>query len=125
MISKCRNHRIRLHALKLIKMVSHSEGIWYAPAAAIIAEKVMKIEEAEFYKNIDCNDSFLPFTSPAADDTTMPPLPQSNRIRHLQVTLPDNGLHLLAINYEKERSDGSTESRAIEYDSVSQHWRSR
>jgi hypothetical protein len=42
---KCRSHRVRLHAIRLLRSVPHKAGFWDSTLAANVTEKVMQLEE--------------------------------------------------------------------------------
>jgi hypothetical protein len=84
---KCRVHRIRLQAIRLLESTSHREGIWDAKTAACVARKVMEIEETDFYKDVDTADDFPLPSSPRPQDLSLPTLPESYRIREVEVVL--------------------------------------
>ena len=84
---KCRVHRIRLQAIRLLESSSHREGIWDAKTAACVARKVMEIEERDFYKDVDTADDFPLSRSPCPQDLSLPTLPESYRIREVEVVL--------------------------------------
>jgi len=86
---KCRVHRIRLHAIKLLESACHIEGIWDSNVAACITRKVMEIEEKDFYPLTDAADDFTLCSSPEAHDLSLPTLPQANRIHEVKVILFD------------------------------------
>ena len=82
---KCRIHRIRLQAIRLLESTSHREGIWDAKMAVCVARKVMQMEEREFYKDLDTVDDFSLPSSPRPQDLSLPTLPESYRIRDVEV----------------------------------------
>ena len=84
---KCRVHRIRLQAIRLLESTSHREGIWDAKTAACVARKVMQMEERDFYKNVHTEDDFSLPSSPRPQDLSLPTLPESYRIRDVEVVL--------------------------------------
>ena len=45
MAVKCRVHRIRIQAIRLLESFSHKEVIWDAKATACITRKVTEIED--------------------------------------------------------------------------------
>ena len=87
MAIKCRVHRIRLQAIRLLESTSHREGIWDAKTAACVARKVMQMEERDFYKDVDTADDFSFLSSPRPQDLLLPSLPESYRIRDVEVVL--------------------------------------
>lgn len=84
---KCRVHRIRLQAIRFLESTSHREGIWDAKTAACVARKVMQMEERDFYKDVNTADDFSLLSSPRPQDLSLPPLPESYRIRDVEVVL--------------------------------------
>ncbi|RDW61967.1 hypothetical protein BP6252_11400 [Coleophoma cylindrospora] len=86
---KCRNHRVRLHAIRLLSSTSHKEGIWDTKVATYIAREVMRIEEKDFYKDLVVEDDFPLSEIPAEEHMSMPLLPESYRAQEVQVVLPD------------------------------------
>ena len=84
---KCRVHRIRLQAIRMLESTSHREGIWDAKTAACVARKVMQMEEGDFYKDVDTADDFSLSSSPRLQDLSLPTLPESYRIRDIEVVL--------------------------------------
>ena len=61
---KCRVHRVRLQAIRLIEKPSYREGIWDSHVAACVSRKVMDIEEGDLYKDLGVADDFLISSSP-------------------------------------------------------------
>jgi hypothetical protein len=84
---KCRVHRIRLQAIRLLETIFHRNGIWDGKIAACVSRKVMEIEEREYYQNIDTADDFPLSSYPSPRDLSLSPLPESYRIRDLEVVL--------------------------------------
>ncbi|KAJ9295331.1 hypothetical protein DTO271G3_6154 [Paecilomyces variotii] len=50
---KCRVHRIRLQAVRLLESSSRREGIWDGSITACVARRVIRIEERDFYRDLD------------------------------------------------------------------------
>jgi Fungal specific transcription factor domain len=119
---KCRVHRIRLQAIRLLESTFHREGIWDARIAACVSRKVMEIEERDYYKDVDTADDFPLSSSPRPRDLSLPPLPESYRIRDVEVVLsgdPMNKVLLLC----RQRQDGmDCKVRIGEYHVPSQRW---
>jgi hypothetical protein len=101
---KCRVHRIRLQAVRLLESASHREGIWDSKIAAAGARKVMEIEEADFYTGLDTTDDFSLSSAPALQDLCLPTLPQSSRICELKVVLPDGAVDSVRLLYKQTRN---------------------
>ena len=84
---KCRVHRVRLQAIRLLESTSHREGVWDSKIAACVARKIMELEEGEFYTDLDMVDDFPLSSSPGLQDLSTPTLPESHRIREVKVVL--------------------------------------
>ena len=84
---KCRVHRIRLQAIRMLESTSHREGIWDVKTAACVARKVMQIEERDFYNDLVTAEDFSLFCSPRPQDLSLPTLPESYRLRDVEVVL--------------------------------------
>jgi hypothetical protein len=102
---KCRNHRIRLQAIKYIESAPHREGIWDSKIAACIARKVMEIEEGDFYRDFDFKDDFSLETVPHPSDLSIPTLPLSCRIHQIRLVLPDGQTDRVSIFYRRRAGD--------------------
>ena len=104
---KCRVRRIRLQAIRLLASTSHREGIWDARTAACVARKVMAREERDFYEEIDTADDFSLLSSPRPQDLSLPTLPESYRIRDVEVVLSGDPMDriLLFCNQKQEGMD--------------------
>jgi hypothetical protein len=93
---KCRIHRIRLHAIRLLESTSHREGIWDARITAAVARNVMRIEESGFNGVMDGDECFALHEIPATETLSRVSLPSHMRVLALQVVLPDEpGEHVL------------------------------
>ncbi|KAJ8110135.1 hypothetical protein ONZ43_g5953 [Nemania bipapillata] len=55
---KCRVHRVRLQAIKLLSQTAHKEGIWDSKLALILAKEVMRIEEGDYYRDFEKDEKF-------------------------------------------------------------------
>lgn len=97
---KCRVSWIRVRAIKLLHSVPHREGIWDARMAARIAQKIIGIEEGGFYQGAEV------YMSPQDPLRWQPPLPESSRIKDVQVQLPNHSTGLVALTYRKREEDG-------------------
>jgi hypothetical protein len=102
---KCRVHRIRLQAIRLLESTSHREGIWDATTAACVARKVMEIEERDFYKDVDTADDFPLPSSPRPRDLSLPILPESYRIHEVEVVLSDAPVDKILL-FCKQKQEG-------------------
>ncbi|KAL3443648.1 hypothetical protein BJX65DRAFT_320456 [Aspergillus insuetus] len=91
---KCRVRRIRRRAIKLIESSDHREGIWDAKITACIARRVVAFEEGDFYDGTGIDAGSLrterlesPMASPGEGNADEPVLPESCRIRDLEVRM--------------------------------------
>ncbi|KAF4981910.1 hypothetical protein FZEAL_2379 [Fusarium zealandicum] len=84
---KCRVHRIRVQAIRLLGTNPHREGIWDSRIAACVASKVMLMEEGDFYHDVDMDDDFPLASSVTLRDLSLPMLPISCRMSEVEVEL--------------------------------------
>lgn len=108
---KCRVHRLRLQAIKLLESSSHREGIWDSKTAACVARKVMATEERNFYQGFDTNDSFPICSLSSAQDLVLPALPDSHRLREVEIVLSGAPMDKILL-FCKRREQG-TPSRVL------------
>ncbi|RHZ58283.1 hypothetical protein CDV55_106121 [Aspergillus turcosus] len=94
---KCRVHRIRLHAIRLLETSLHREGFWDSQILAFVARKVMEIEEGDFYQLLDAVDDFPLHRLPGHEDMLFPPLPESCRLSDVEVSLLGNPVGTISI----------------------------
>ncbi|KUJ08975.1 uncharacterized protein LY89DRAFT_658031 [Mollisia scopiformis] len=106
---KCRNHRVRLQAIKLMRSIPHKEGMWDVKIAATIATQVMEIEEGDFYKNIEIDDNFALSSLPMEQDLVLPVLPELYRLHEVQVVLPDSDSEKVALICRRKLKNGEWE----------------
>jgi hypothetical protein len=116
---KCRNHRIRLQAIKLLESTgeNHQEGIWDSAIAACVARKVMEVEERNFYGDLGIDDEFAFDSAPKERDFLLPALPEEYHIRDVQVGLPRDRMGKIVLSFCQEEKKCSWE-----YDLVSNCW---
>ena len=87
---KCRVHRLRMHANRLIEEGPRKEGIYDAILIANIARKIMRVEEVDSLEADTTEDEFQMSDPPLAEDVLLGTLPQeSHRVQILDVLLPD------------------------------------
>ncbi|KAL5336652.1 hypothetical protein BJX70DRAFT_273463 [Aspergillus crustosus] len=117
---KCRDRRVRRTAITLLESTNHREGIWDARVTACIARRVMEIEEGDFYDpfgsptsstdpgsdlaqtgdGVESADDTSASTNALFPDPTQasyghredPMLPESSRIRNLEVQMEGDPL---------------------------------
>ncbi|KAF7164734.1 hypothetical protein CNMCM6106_001146 [Aspergillus hiratsukae] len=83
---KCRVHRIRLHAIRLLETSFHREGLWDSQILSFVARKVMEIEQGNFYQLLGAVDDFQLHRPPGHEDILFPPLPESCRLPDVEPT---------------------------------------
>lgn len=94
---KCRVHRIRLHAIRLLETSFHREGFWDSQILAFVARKVMEIEEGDFYQLLDAVDEFPLHRPPGHEDILFPPLPESCRLPDVEASLSGDPVGTISI----------------------------
>jgi len=119
---KCRIHRVRLQAIKLLASTSHREGIWDANSAACVARKVMEVEERDFFKDIYMDNDFHFSSPPENRDFLLPTLPNSYRIHEVQVLLPDDPLGNIVLVYRQRQNEDNWKVSMSEYHVLSDCW---
>jgi hypothetical protein len=115
---KCRIHRIRLHAIKLLRSISRREGVWDSNLAASVAEKVMEIEEEPCILH-PCNDEFPLDEVPdaASQDSNCPS--ESSLFYEVQVDMQD--ATRLAFTGKRRTKQGITQALRFHFDG--RHWK--
>lgn len=120
---KCRVHRIRLQAIRLLESSSHREGIWDSRIAVCIARKVMELEEGDFYRDAATSDNFPLMSFPRTEDLSLPTLPDSRRLREVEISLVGAPMDRILL-FCKENRDGHDERiLKAEYSVHSQEWK--
>ncbi|GIJ86417.1 hypothetical protein Asppvi_005305 [Aspergillus pseudoviridinutans] len=94
---KCRVHRIRLHAVRLLEASFHREGFWDSQILAFVARKVMEIEEGDFYQLLDSVEEFALHRPPRHVDMLFPALPESCRLSDVEVSLLGDPVSTISI----------------------------
>jgi hypothetical protein len=124
-VLRCRIHRVRLHAVRLLEASSHREGISDAKVAAGVARKVMELEEKDL--NIGKGeDEFDLFKAPGVEeldwDLVERDLKGVRRICDLKVILPDGPEESVFLSC-RQRGDGEEwEDVELEYRVLEQCW---
>ncbi|KAI1113564.1 hypothetical protein F5Y14DRAFT_209172 [Nemania sp. NC0429] len=120
---KCRVHRLRLQAIRLLSRSAHKEGIWNSKLALAIAKEVTRIEEGDFYRDLDTDDQFATGSVPTEQDITLPPLPDDRRMYNLRIGLPEHPMGVLTLEYELKRRDQSgRDKKKRYYDLQARRW---
>ena len=106
---KCRNHRVRLQAIRSLESVPSRQGIWNALIVASVAQKVMELEEMDFYKDVPLDDNFALDDELELSAIAMLTLPQSHRMQEVQIVLPDTPLEETHVACKRRRTEGNEE----------------
>lgn len=120
--TRCRVHRVRLQAIRLLESSTHREGIWDSQITACIARKVMQMEERDFYEGIDTRDSFPLSGCPTPWDLSLPLVPGAYRIRNLDAVLSGEPMERITLFGEKEEDGVSRKSVLSEFSVHTQCW---
>ena len=119
---KCRVHRVRLQAIRLLNLSPHREGLWVATTVAAVARKVMQIEEGDFYKELCLDDDFS-LSDPAEErDLKLPALPEHRRMNEVHIVLPDDPEGKVLLSCKRRAEVDTWEVYESEYDVLSRHW---
>ncbi|EPE29942.1 Zn2/Cys6 DNA-binding protein [Glarea lozoyensis ATCC 20868] len=119
---KCRVHRIRLQAVRLLEATSHREGLWDAKVFACAARKVMEVEERGFYADFADFDDFSIFEVPEQKDLDTPTLPDTYRVHEVEVVLPDSSTEGLQLVCRRRRDDGGWDTLNSKFDLTNHVW---
>jgi hypothetical protein len=120
---KCRVHRIRRQAIRLLGQTMHKEGIWDSTLTLAVAKEVVRIEEGDYYQALEVDDDFDVVSIPTERDIALPPLPEYRRISNVQVGLPEHSLGALTLEYDQRRKDGGGMKRKKrQYDLRVRQW---
>ncbi|RDW63636.1 hypothetical protein BP6252_11181 [Coleophoma cylindrospora] len=106
---KCRVHRIRVHAVKILGSDWHKEGIWDSKLAESVLREAIEIEEGEFYQDCRIDDNFPISEVPKAHDLTLPVLPDYYRTSDVTVVLPNDPSEKAELVCRRQRGDGNWE----------------
>jgi hypothetical protein len=106
---KCRVHRVRLQAIRLLESSTHREGIWDSQIASNVARKVMEMEEKDFYRGFDALDRFDISSSPEVWDLSVPTIPRCYRLHDVKVDLPNGELDSVVMSCKHEKISGKQE----------------
>ncbi|KAJ4364509.1 hypothetical protein N0V83_009104 [Neocucurbitaria cava] len=115
---KCRNHRIRLHAIRLLSQIPHKEGVWDSNITASVGRKVMRLEEAEVSRGMDFDfdDEFPLEVVPDLDAYCYPKLPESSLFHEVQVDLQEEPANSAVLTCKRWQVDGNLEVLKCHFD---------
>ena len=117
----CRKHRTRLHAIRLLESSQHREGLWVSPVAALVARKVMQLEEGGIRE--DANDAFDLEEVPKDQGLAYPDAPQEHWITHVRVALPDDPGGEISLTYKQRNVVGEWGINKEVYNTQACAWR--
>ena len=124
-VLKCRIHRVRLHAVRLLEASSHREGISDAKVAACVARKIIELEE----RDLDIGkgeDEFDLFKAPGIEELDWNfvgrDLKGVRGVCDLKVTLPDGPEESVFFSCRQKRDSGEFEVVELEYRVIEQCW---
>ncbi|KIW30542.1 uncharacterized protein PV07_06280 [Cladophialophora immunda] len=101
---KCRAHRVRLQAIRLMETTSYREGMWDSKMASSVARRVMEIEEGDFYRDLGPVDDFALSSSPGIQALSLPTSPPRNRICELRMALSDGPADPILLHYRQAQT---------------------
>ncbi|KAM0191268.1 hypothetical protein ACHAPA_007506 [Fusarium lateritium] len=119
---KCRVHRIRVEAIKLLRTSPHREGIWDAHIAACVAKKVVELEEGDFYQGFDLADDFSLNTPMRDQDYELPLLPESLRVSEVEANLSGAPMDKILLYCKREQQGVNRRVLVSEYTVSEQGW---
>ena len=107
--TKCRQHRLRMHAIKMLDLNFHKEGAWDSQLAGRVSREVMRIEEGGYYEGFEIDDEFVVTEAPGVEDLTLPVLPESYRVWKFEVQLPNEPGEMVRLKCWRLRENGELE----------------
>ncbi|KAF4945740.1 hypothetical protein FSARC_14374 [Fusarium sarcochroum] len=119
---KCRVHRIRIEAIKLLRTSPHREGIWDAHIATCVAKKVVEMEEGDFYQGIDLADDFDLNTPIRRQDLQLPMLPESRRMGEVESELSGAPMDKILLYCKREQEGVNRRVLVSEFRVDEQRW---
>ena len=117
----CRIPRIRWQAIKFLRETAGREGIWDGPIAGTVAAEVARLEEGNFFDDLELG-GFRDTTPITDDDLVVPALPESHRIHNVRVSLPNGYREPTVIHCKRWTSDNVQETIVRTYDPTSGEW---
>ncbi|KAI4666947.1 uncharacterized protein J4E88_010368 [Alternaria novae-zelandiae] len=107
---KCRYHRIRLHAIRLLRVIPLKEGTWDSFTAANIAETVMELEEQDTRYGDNAGDGFSLSEIPNLEDSySWSLMPEHNMFHDVEATTRGDLTNEVVVTCRRWRLDGSPE----------------
>ncbi|KAI4649284.1 hypothetical protein J4E93_003600 [Alternaria ventricosa] len=107
---KCRYHRIRLHAIRLLRVIPLKEGTWDSFTAANIAETVMELEEQDTCYGDNAGDGFSLSEIPNLEDSySWCLMPEHNMFHNVEATTRGDLTNEVVVTCKRRQLDGSPE----------------
>ncbi|KAI4694175.1 uncharacterized protein J4E84_002757 [Alternaria hordeiaustralica] len=107
---KCRYHRIRLHAIRLLRVIPLKEGTWDSFTAANIAETVMELEEQNSHYGDNAGDGFSLSEIPNLEDSySWSLMPEHNMFYDVEATTRGDLTNEVVVTCKRRRLDGLPE----------------
>lgn len=120
---KCRVHRIRLQAVRFLETSRHREGFWDSSIMAVVARKVMEIEERDYYQDINPLDNIFSLTSsPTPWDLSLPTVPEPYRLREVTTILSGCPVNRILLLCKQRQGMEDRKIRIGEYDILTRRW---
>ncbi|KAJ4312884.1 hypothetical protein N0V94_007224 [Neodidymelliopsis sp. IMI 364377] len=106
---KCRVHTIRLHAVRLLDVISLNQSGWSSTLMVKIATKVMTLEQDASTDRSQCED--FHFTDiPTVGDVETLPGPSSNLIHDIRVGSWDTSANTMSLLCKQSTGDGKVKT---------------
>jgi hypothetical protein len=103
---KCREPRLRRHAIKLMEGSPHREGVWDGLYTAAIARRVVALEEGTFFAGNNFDADFDALEQPGLGvGAALPVLPEAARLYQVDVVLPPQGVVNTVLRCVRRRWD--------------------
>ncbi|KAI4621947.1 hypothetical protein J4E80_004322 [Alternaria sp. BMP 0032] len=119
---KCRYHRIRLHAIRLLRVIPLKEGTWDSFTAANIAETVMELEEQDTRYGDNAGDGFSLSEIPNLEDSySWSLMPEHNMFHDVEATTRGDLTNEVVVTCKRRRLDGSPEVITFHANPKSRH----
>ncbi|KAH8894563.1 hypothetical protein GQ53DRAFT_643376, partial [Thozetella sp. PMI_491] len=119
---KCRIHRVRLHAVRLLESCGHKEGFFDARITAIIARKVMELEERDYYQEYGPDHDF-PLTSyPTLQEMGLPTLPEKYRLCEVKIVLSGEPTDKISLFCKRRKGKQDCRIHLADHNISSHRW---
>lgn len=118
---KCRTRCLRHRAVMLLETVFHREGLWDSKTTALIARKVVELEEGKFYHECECTAAPIGKLNTYRESRSVPDLPEDHRVGEIEVQLSGNPTERIYL-WGRLPSSSNIKSCIAEYDAKSEIW---